>query len=64
MPSYDYKCAECGHVFTAFVAIKDKDRVKCTNCASSNIKQLFTGFNFFKTGSSACSSASGSNRFT
>ena len=47
MPSYDFRCKQCGHKFTARVAIKDKDKVKCEVCGEE-VEQLFTGFSMLK----------------
>lgn len=43
MPTYDFRCQSCGHRFSVFVSISDKDRVTCTQCGSKEIEQLFTG---------------------
>ena len=62
MPSYDFRCKNCGHKFSTRVAIKDKDKVKCDSCDSSQVEQLFTSFAMLKsTGSSGCSAPTGSS---
>ncbi|AGL02071.1 FmdB family zinc ribbon protein [Desulfoscipio gibsoniae] len=43
MPTYDFRCAQCGHKFTVLVSISDKDKVTCPNCAGKKVEQLFTG---------------------
>lgn len=43
MPTYDFRCADCGKKFTVRVSIKDRDKVTCTYCASKKVDQLFTG---------------------
>ncbi|WP_027365584.1 FmdB family zinc ribbon protein [Desulfotruncus alcoholivorax] len=43
MPTYDFRCSECGHKFTIFVAISEKDKVKCPACGQGKVEQLFTG---------------------
>lgn len=54
MPTYDFKCESCGHKFSKFVAIKDKDNVKCPECGGK-ASQRFTGFLYTRKGE-ACSS--------
>ncbi|MDN5347598.1 MAG: hypothetical protein PWP65_1162 [Clostridia bacterium] len=67
MPTYDFKCNDCGHHFSEFVAIKDKDKVRCPSCGGS-VSQRFTGFIYARKGngssgggcsSGSCSSCSG-----
>ncbi len=48
MPVYSFVCEKCGKEFTKLVAIKDKDNVICSNCKSSEVKQLFGRFNYVK----------------
>ncbi len=36
MPTYDYKCAECGNVFEKFHGMSEIPVVECPNCASKN----------------------------
>lgn len=43
MPTYDFRCGECGHKFTVLVSISEKDKVACPACGSGKIEQLFTG---------------------
>ncbi|MBO8138576.1 MAG: zinc ribbon domain-containing protein [Desulfotomaculum sp.] len=57
MPTYDFKCKDCGNKFTVIVSISEKDKVKCPKCQSSNIQQLLTGF--FTKGSSCGSTEQG-----
>ncbi|MCG0277190.1 MAG: zinc ribbon domain-containing protein [Thermanaeromonas sp.] len=72
MPTYDFKCQECGHTFSEFVSIKERDKVRCPVCGGA-VSQRFTGFLYItkggeggvSTGSSgsscggSCSSCSG-----
>jgi len=41
MPIYEYKCMDCGHVFTEKRSIKERDKVTCPKCKSSNVKRKF-----------------------
>ena len=51
MPTFDFECLECGHRFSDFVSIKDKEKVRCPEC-QSKVKQRFTGFQFINKSSS------------
>nr|WP_204615438.1 zinc ribbon domain-containing protein [Desulforadius tongensis] len=44
MPTYEFKCKECGKKFTVMVSVTEKDQVKCPECGSAKIQQLITGF--------------------
>lgn len=57
MPNYDFRCENCGHIFSKMAAIAEKDSVTCPKCGGK-VKQLFTGFAVMKgSSSSSCSSA-------
>lgn len=65
MPIFDFACQECGKEFDLMIANKDKNLVRCPDCGSSQVKQLFS---LFSTGGSkssppacgtGCSAASG-----
>ena len=46
MPNYDYKCTDCGKVFTQNRPIKDMEKVKsCEDrtCAGNLVKQITVG---------------------
>jgi putative FmdB family regulatory protein len=48
MPSYSYKCSNCGHTFDEIHSVdsrKDPESKPCPNCDESNhVKQIITGF--------------------
>jgi putative FmdB family regulatory protein len=56
MPTYDYKCNECGHSFEEFQKITDNPLEICPNCGGS-VKRLigagagpiFKGSGFYQT---------------
>jgi putative FmdB family regulatory protein len=50
MPTYDYTCLECKKEFSVTLSIKEHDdeKVKCPECGSEKIEQLFRSF-FAKT---------------
>lgn len=35
MPTYEYKCDDCGHVFDEFQGINDNPLTNCTKCNGS-----------------------------
>ncbi|MFY9312920.1 MAG: zinc ribbon domain-containing protein [Tepidanaerobacteraceae bacterium] len=57
MPTFDFECKKCGHRFSEFVSIKNKDKVTCPECGGS-VQQLFTGFLYISKGSSSSGSSS------
>jgi putative FmdB family regulatory protein len=48
MPMYTFRCGQCHEEFTRLVATDCKDQVACPHCGSSELKQLFRGFNYVK----------------
>ncbi len=42
MPSYNYKCEDCGHLSTVIQSIKDKALEHCTECGGK-ISRIITG---------------------
>jgi putative FmdB family regulatory protein len=42
MPIYDFKCADCGEEFEAF--IRGTDTAACPSCQGSNLEQLISMF--------------------
>lgn len=43
MPTYDYKCKECGKVFEVFRRFSDYDKeMKCPNCGSDKAERIFS----------------------
>lgn len=58
MPTYDFKCLECGHLFSEFVAIRDKEKVRCPVCGGK-VSQRFTGFLYARKGGESGASGGG-----
>ncbi|MBI5286035.1 MAG: zinc ribbon domain-containing protein [Deltaproteobacteria bacterium] len=46
MPTYEYKCLDCGKEFSIILSISehDKGEVKCPTCGCKNLKQLMSTF--------------------
>ncbi|MDR2784150.1 MAG: zinc ribbon domain-containing protein [Treponema sp.] len=42
MPTYEYECKDCGHVFEVFQSIKDEPLKVCPKCGKE-IRRLITG---------------------
>jgi putative FmdB family regulatory protein len=73
MPTYDYKCADCGRIFEKFHGMNETPQVACPECTSANTSRqvslgagiVFKGAGFYVndykksggTGSSAASTA-------
>ncbi|MGS0764911.1 FmdB family zinc ribbon protein [Syntrophomonas curvata] len=45
MPIFDFLCQNCGKKFDIMIANADKNKVKCPECNSSEVKQLLSLFN-------------------
>jgi putative FmdB family regulatory protein len=43
MPTYEYKCGNCNHIFEALQSIKDEPLKKCPNCGKNKLKKLISG---------------------
>ncbi|MCK4941046.1 zinc ribbon domain-containing protein [candidate division WOR-3 bacterium] len=42
MLTYEFECKKCGKPFEVFTTISGKSKVKCPNCKSASICQIFT----------------------
>ena len=40
MPTYDYRCDECGHTFEEFQSMSAKPLRKCPHCKKAKLKRL------------------------
>ncbi len=43
MPTYDYKCPECGEVFEKFHGINEEPQISCPSCNTIATKQIGMG---------------------
>ncbi|MDC7234645.1 MAG: zinc ribbon domain-containing protein [Spirochaetales bacterium] len=43
MPTYDYKCENCGHLFEYFQSMADDPLTKCPDCEQDALKRLIGG---------------------
>ncbi len=43
MPSYDYKCSNCGHELEIFHSITEGGRKRCPKCKKQTLKRLISG---------------------
>lgn len=41
MPTYDYQCDACGHLFEHFQSITDPVLTKCPSCNEDRLRRLF-----------------------
>jgi putative FmdB family regulatory protein len=56
MPTYEYKCTECNHVFEVFQKMSDEPLKECPNCKGvirrligSGAGTIFKGSGFYQT---------------
>lgn len=43
MPTYDYKCENCGHLFEYFQPMADDPLKTCPDCSQDSLKRLIGG---------------------
>lgn len=43
MPTYDYRCENCGHAFEAFQSMRDAALTECPACNTAGLRRLITG---------------------
>lgn len=56
MPTYDYKCTECGHSFELFQSMKEEPITECPECKGkvkrligAGLGPIFKGSGFYQT---------------
>ncbi len=42
MPTYNYKCLDCGEGFVVFQSMSDKHLSNCNICESNNVEKLIS----------------------
>lgn len=43
MPTYEFKCKKCGHLFERFLPITDNSKVGCPICGSDSERLISSG---------------------
>lgn len=43
MPTYDYQCESCGHVFETFQSMSDDPLRQCPECSENALRRLISG---------------------
>lgn len=67
MPTYDYRCKNCGHEFEIHQSFKDDPLTECPECKGelrkvfSNVSISFKGSGFYKNDARGSSGSSGSS---
>ena len=62
MPIYEYRCNECGHVFSRLQRMGATSKgVTCPKCEGSDVERVVSSFASAGSGSSAGASASASS---
>ncbi|KPJ51288.1 hypothetical protein AMJ40_00325 [candidate division TA06 bacterium DG_26] len=52
MPTYSYKCRDCGEVFDLLIGVvADEEEPRCEKCGSHNLEKLITSFGVKSSGS-------------
>ena len=57
MPTYEYRCKDCGHTFDAYQSFTDEALTECPECKGAlkklfgNVGISFKGSGFYKTDS-------------
>ena len=51
MPTYEYRCNQCGKHFEVFKSINDESIPECPYCGSTNVTRLISATNFILKGS-------------
>ena len=72
MPTYDYKCADCGRIFEKFHGMNETPQVGCPECTSVNTSRqislgagiVFKGAGFYVNDYKKSGSAGGSSTAT
>ncbi|MEW8957666.1 MAG: zinc ribbon domain-containing protein [Moorella sp. (in: firmicutes)] len=64
MPTYDFRCQECGERFTVKMSWQEKDKATCPACGSSKLQQLFTGITILGGSSGGGCAAPSGSRFS
>ncbi|HBT47504.1 MAG TPA: zinc ribbon domain-containing protein [Peptococcaceae bacterium] len=62
MPTYEFRCQDCGHRFTVQLSWRDKDKASCPSCGGRQLQQLFTGITILAGGGGdgSCAAPAGS----
>jgi putative FmdB family regulatory protein len=64
MPTYDYKCEECGHVFEVFHGMNEDPDIECPRCGSDPVRVISGGSGIIFKGSGFYATDSGSSSRT
>jgi putative FmdB family regulatory protein len=51
MPTYDYQCTQCGHLYEAFQAITAEPKSECPKCGAPAKRRIGTGVGLIFKGS-------------
>jgi putative FmdB family regulatory protein len=43
MPTYEFKCVKCGHLFERLLSISDNSKQKCPVCGKNTQRQISSG---------------------
>lgn len=43
MPTYEFKCEDCGHGFEQFLPVKSRNLKVCPECRGKKLRRLISG---------------------
>jgi putative FmdB family regulatory protein len=64
MPTYEYKCASCGHLFEELQSIKDQPLKTCPRCGKALERLMGAGAGFIFKGAGFYATANRSKEYT
>jgi putative FmdB family regulatory protein len=46
MPTYEYECEKCGHIYSLTVSLREREKLKprCPKCKSTKSRQVLSSF--------------------
>ncbi|MBE3576971.1 MAG: zinc ribbon domain-containing protein [Limnochordales bacterium] len=50
MPSYEFRCNQCNREFVVKISYSEKSSVRCPDCGSGDLKELFGRYHFIAPG--------------
>lgn len=63
MPRYEFNCQKCGNTFIVAISIAERDKVRCPDCGSKNIKQKFSPISISNSSAKGSSGGCGAGSF-
>lgn len=61
MPVIDFQCQKCGHKFYEITTSAERDKIRCPQCGSGDLKQVFGGTAYVTGGKKSSGGSCGSS---